>query len=522
MIATPKQVGLADASAIVRLRLARRMSERVGVPAREPPWPLAFAVDLPPDPWVLAAAAAAAVCTDLAVRSGTVGLSGAILVLVPAAGLLASGRVSNLHGRALIAAAPLFGAWLFVRSSPWLIPLDILASAGLLVLGASLSRAGSIWDLTVPQSVARAVVAVGHGAAGLWFALRPLEQVRRRLAANRTSRHRLAAVARGVFWAAPIVVVLGVLLASADAVFASFFRIDVGVDMANVFAHAVLLLIGAWGMGGLLRLASAEPTDPLPDVRWRMGNVEATIVLGSMVVLFGAFAVAQLVALSGGGRRVIETSGLTYAEYARSGFFQLLAVAAITLAVLLALRAATRGAPEGIHRQLVVLSELAVGLTLVIVFVSIRRMELYTRVFGLTMLRLYVEWFTVWMGAVFVLLAAALAGMWRRRPWLPAAAAGLGLALLFGLNAANPEAVVARHNVAFAEEAGRFDPAYLADLSDDAVPALVDLLPRMAPEARATVLSRLCPPERLEFTGWAAYNVSHDQAYEALVVACHP
>jgi hypothetical protein len=57
------------------------------------------------------------------------------------------------------------------------------------------------------------------------------------------------------------------------------------------------------------------------------------------VALFGAFAAAQLVVLAGGGRHVIETAGLTYAQYARSGFFQLLAVAVITLLILMSVRA---------------------------------------------------------------------------------------------------------------------------------------------------------------------------------------
>ena len=54
-----------------------------------------------------------------------------------------------------------------------------------------------------------------------------------------------------------------------------------------------------------------------------------------------------------------------------------------------------------------------------------------------------------------------------------------GLVALLALNVANPEALVVRHNVAFAERTGRFDPLYLTDLSDDAVPALVDALPRL-------------------------------------------
>jgi hypothetical protein len=121
---------------------------------------------------------------------------------------------------------------------------------------------------------------------------------------------------------------------------------------------------------------------------------------------------------------------------------------------------------------------------------------------------------------VFVLLGLSLAGLWARRAWLVSGAVAAGLLILLGLNVANPESVVVRHNVAHAERTGRFDPAYLAELSEDAVPGLISELPRLDPTARVEVLGRLCPPEPLRFKGWAAYNVSRDVAYEKLVSAC--
>ena len=157
----------------------------------------------------------------------------------------------------------------------------------------------------------------------------------------------------------------------------------------------------------------------------------------------GAVAAAQLVALSEGGRHVLATAGLTYAEYARSGFFQLLAVAVITLGVLLLLRAATGLASPGQRAVFTVVAEVAVALTLVVVVVAVRRLNLYEDAFGLTMLRLYSELFSYWIGAVFLFLGAALAGVGHGRGWFVGAAVAAGLTLLLALNVVNPEAVVA-------------------------------------------------------------------------------
>jgi len=462
----------------------------------------------------------AAAGTDLAVRSGIAVLAGALLVVTVAAGMLATGRLENPQARAMVATAPLFGVWLSLRSSPWLVPLDVVASGGLLCLGASFARGGSVLDLSLPQAVVRVVAGLAHGVATPAFALGPVRSAGRRVAVRAGGSGKGRAVARGILLAVPLLVVLGVLLASADAVFAAFFRVDVNVDVAGSVPHVAALVLGAWGAGGLLRVASGAPVGRLQPMARRIGRLEATIVLGSLVGLFAAFAAAQLVVLAGGGRHVIQTAGLTYAQYARSGFFQLLAVAVITLAVLLSLRAVADLEEPRARRSLLALSEATVGLSLVIVFVAVRRMDIYERAFGLTMLRLYVRLFSLWIGGAFALLAVALAGAGRRRAWLPSAAAAMGLAFLLALNVVNPEAVVVRHNVAFAQRAHRFDLAYLSELSDDAVPALVGVLPELGANARAEVVARLCPREQVPWTGWAAYNLSRRRADRALAELC--
>ncbi len=470
-----------------------------------------LSVRRPADGTTLAAVGAAAVLTDVAVRTAPDGLVGVALVALVAGGLVFSGRVANPQARALAAVAVAFGVCLAARTTPWLLPLDILVIGGLLILAASFASGGSVVDLTVPATVTRVLHAAAHGLSAPAFVA----------GRRRPTARRGAAAARGVVLALPLLIVLGTLLASADAVFRGFFT---GWDLTTPIEHAVLLAIGAWGMAGLLRLASATPAPSMGRVAFRLGRTEATIVLGSVVALFAAFAVAQVVAASEGGRHVLATAGLTYAEYARTGFFQLLAVAAITLAVLLGLRAATDLTDDAFRRRFTMLAEAAVSLTLVIVVVAVVRLELYEDAFGLTVLRLFSTVSAMWIGVVFVLLALHLAGVGRGRTWLPSAAVAVGLIALFGLNLVNPEAVVVRHNVAFAERTGRFDPDYLAELSDDAVPALVDALPRLDPEARRTVLDRVCSmgsagdPKR----SWWAFNFARDAAVEARTSVCAP
>lgn len=465
------------------------------------------------DGGVVVSALAAGVLVDLAARSG-LGLSAAILVFVVAAALLLAGRPASRHARGLIAASVVFGAFIALRSSPWLVPLDLLAVAGLLVLGASLAPGGSIFDLPVSGLLARAVHALVHGVAAPAFAVRGMPWMR---PGTEAEKRTWPAVLRGLCLAVPLLVVLGALLGSADILFARLF--DFVPDLEDSIVHAVLVGLGAWGMAGLLRVAAATPPAPVPQRFPLLGAVEATVVLTSVIVLFGGFAVTQAVALAGGGRHVVETAGLTYAEYARSGFFQLVAVAAIALVVLLTVDAFTGSSTGRDRRRLVLLSEVVVALTLAVVVSALRRLDLYENAYGLTMLRLYAAVFVGWVGVSLILL-----GAWIRsgseRAWFPAAAVAAGLVAVLALNIVNPEAVVVRRNVALAEETGRFDPAYISWLSDDAVPELARTMGRLPASVQDNLLAGICsrPPRTTE--GWAAWNAAHRAADDARRQVC--
>jgi len=97
-----------------------------------------------------------------------------------------------------------------------------------------------------------------------------------------------------------------------------------------------------------------------------------------------------------------------------------------------------------------------------------------------------------------------------------------GLAFLLALNVADPEAVVVRHNVARAAKTQKVDPSYLAELSDDAVPALVAALPSLPEPARTEVVAAVCDAPQPEFTGWAATNTSRRRAADARRRVCQP
>ncbi|MFI8965263.1 DUF4153 domain-containing protein [Streptomyces sp. NPDC053493] len=290
------------------------------------------------------------------------------------------------------------------------------------------------------------------------------------------SQGRWGPVLRTVLIAAGLLVVFGALFAGADAAFADLIGSlvpDVSLDQAPW--RLLCFLIGLFGALAVARTAAAP-------LRWdkmafkpgpARGRLEWALPLIVLNLLFAAFNAIQLTVLFGGYDKVLSETGLTYAEYARQGFWQLLTATLLTLAVIgLALRWAPRAGAGDRRLVRAVLGTLCV-LTLVVVASALRRMDLYVDAYGLTRLRISVTTMEIWLGVAILLIMAA--GIWGAR-LLPRAlaASAAGFVLVFGL--IQPDAVIAAQNVERHERLGKIDVHYLEGLSADAVPAL-DRLP---------------------------------------------
>jgi hypothetical protein len=445
---------------------------------------------------------------DIAARNGLATVAATAWVSVTAAALIMGGRVRGRTSLLFISAAPVLGLLLTLRSSPWVLAPVILAVALVLFLGVSLGADGGALSTTFPALGTRLALAVGH----LVLAPAMFRSQGGPAPGEATGKRAVAlAVARGGLLAIPVMITIGLLLAVADPIFRSWF------DLNAAIRHLTLVLTGAWAVAGLSRAASArEPAPRLPSSP-PLGTVEAALVLGGLCALYAAFVAAQFVALAGGGRHVLVTQGLTYAQYARSGFFQLLACAAITLLILLGVRACA--GPD--HPVLTALSGLTTALTMGVVIVAIRRLQLYEAAFGLTMLRLACLAAAVWIGIVFVLLGATFCrrGLPRRR--FPAAVVVSGLVAVGIWGASNPASIVAQANLRRAGHGHSFDVGQAASLGPDAVPALVAGL-RYLGAAEAIGLRRAICAQPAGKDAGAAFNLSRAGANEALTHACGP
>ena len=432
----------------------------------------------------------------------------AVFAIVAVAIVRQDGRPLPLESRTWLALAVLFAAGLSWHDSELLLVFDVLAMLTSLVLLAMSLDAIPVRGLAVARvrDLIRAALgtglAVASGVAPLLMRDAELHDALR--PAHEGSARRIG---RALVITAPILLVFTILLTQADPVFGSFFTF-LDLDLKEALSHVVLAGFYAWVVAGWLRRSllahpvAGTPATPLP---LQLGTTDVTLVLGALNVLFAAFVVVQVGWLFGGEALVLRTTGLSYAEYARRGFFELTSVAGLLLPVLLGAQALI---PESDVRALRFHRRLAVPLVVLLGAMMLSagaRMRLYVQYYGISTDRLYATAFMTWLAIVFVWLALTVL---RSRP--RTFATGLvasGLAVLFTLNLLNPDALVARSNLARGD-AGRTgaagaDPRYVASLGGDAIPVLVSAL--TAPEAGADAAARgaRCAAARIVLEGWA-------------------
>ncbi len=454
---------------------------------------------------------AAGVMADQALRNGKFGLATSFTLLIAAFALLWVGRPMRLESRTLIAIGVVFAAWCSLRASPWLLWPDLIAALVLLGAAASLAVRGSVYDLGAIDALARSFHGMIQLVAGIGFVARPILRSRNRVSSA-------IPFARGVLIALPIAALLAGLLASADPVFASFFNLN--IDLGQLLLDVFFVAVGSLVAAGLLRLALAEPLDRVDGPVWRLGATEALVVLAILDAVFLAFALAQVMAATGAAAETLRTAGVTYSDYARSGFFQLLWVSGITLALLIFFSRISAFKESKTRLAFLVLAECAIALTLMIVVVAFRRLSLYEEAYGFTMLRLYSHVFAVWIGLVFLLLAADFIGLWSHRRWFIGATATTAAAVLLGLNIASPEAIVVALNTDHAQITHKIDSAYLAELSSDATPALLASRAGLDPGLRQQVTDAACAGPRIYSLRVAAFNWADAQAVAARQAGC--
>jgi hypothetical protein len=423
-----------------------------------------------------------------------------------------------------------FSSFSFLRLEPLTSFLSYLFTLLLLALLA-ISYQNGRWPLySIPDYLVKFLALLGGILTEVLILQAQEKQKKKTVAPAEKRSSAFWPIARGILFAIPVLFFFTSLLSSADLVFAQ--RITALVEVLSLehlpeyLFRLIYSLIFAYLIAGSFLHAARPISDEKliglekPFISTFMGFTEATIVLGSVVVLFASFVLVQFQYFFGGRENIVAT-GFTFSEYARRGFGELVAVAFFSLLLFLSLSAIThrqQGRQRLIFSGLGVFLFALVGVMLVSAF---QRLVLYEIAYGFTRLRAYTHIFILWLGLLLLTTIALELSAKQRYFTLAALLGSIGFAA--SLMLVNVDGFIVRENVARQESGQNLDVGYLASLSPDAVPSLVELYqaPTLEQSTRDRVGAALACIQQQEkskdpLSDWQSFHLSRFQAAQSM------
>ncbi len=281
----------------------------------------------------------------------------------------------------------------------------------------------------------------------------------------------------------PTAIVLG-LLSYDDgfrAILNRMFAFDAAAIWGQFWSFAFAVPLGMYAFGLFVSANDGKGEKLLTEDGCRRAAVKARVAsavtmlaaTAPLLFVYGVFFVSQwdyyMSAFTGE-----LPAALSYADYAREGFFQLCAVAVINLAVIIAALAFMKRREDGRSALLTLLVCVFSASTLVLIATALAKMALYIDTYGLTPKRVYATWLMLVIAVVFVILV--IGQFVRRLPTL-AVCATATVAMFAALVLGGTDSAIARYNAARYLDGSleTIDMMAMRDLGDAAVPAMVGL-----------------------------------------------
>lgn len=455
---------------------------------------------------VLVAALVAAIAGDYLLRGGGLGVGASLwIALVVVVASQATPAASRRERVFELLPAAVFASGLALRDSETIQAWNVLGVLLWLVVpvlrhsGVRLAAA-RIGDFAV--AAVRTALAAASGPLAVAAPPEPRP-------APMGSVPRARPVVVGAALALVVLIVFGSLLRSADPAFDRFAGLLWRWDLSTALSHVAVIALLTWvATGYLSSLRGSASPFTLPRL-FTLGRLEVVLPLGALALLFLVFDVVQLRYVIEGAALVRETLGLTFAEHARSGFFELVAASGLVLAVLLGAGSAVEEADPAAARTYRRLAVLVLFTTAPIPVSAFWRLTLYVQAYGLSEDRFYASAVMVWIIWCLVWLAFSVLRSGGRR--FAAGAWVAGFVTLLLVNAADPDALIARVNLERARQGAELDAKYLARLSADAAPTLLSSGSGLDAATRCQLVTRWAG----DAGDWRIWNIGRSRARKA-------
>jgi len=292
---------------------------------------------------------------------------------------------------------------------------------------------------------------------------------------NRDKRMVFPRIAIGLLISIPILAIIIWLLSSADMIFKDLF---INISISRVIKHFFLVLAVTiyvicfyWLV---LKELDKEKKPAYGPINWKrfLDPVVIITILFLLNLVYAVFSVIQFTYLFG-GKSFVLPSTYTYAEYARRGFFELVAVTVINFAIIFITVFFIRRENSKVYNANRVLLTFMVCFTFVMLLSAFYRMLVYEQAYGFTYLRIFVQAFMI---LLFFLFIINIVFIWYSKLPIIKGYFITALVVYTVLNFANVDMIIAGNNVNRYFNTGQIDMGYLKGLSYEAVPEMVRLV----------------------------------------------
>ena len=289
--------------------------------------------------------------------------------------------------------------------------------------------------------------------------------------ADEKSRKKVQIIASTFIITLVVLVVFGSLLASADPVFSKLIE-----DFFETFLERLVLSAVVAGFLLLVSVFRHKPQESEYSCQ-KIQTLSALIASSSLIALFGLFIFVQIKYLFA-DEMTFKALDITYSDYVRAGFTQLLWVGALGLILSYFLHIRSR-----ITTQLKNISWLKSANAIlifelfVILLSAAKRNSMYISAYGLTRIRWVGGVFLFWLAAIFCLMAILVLVKKFSDRYFISGFLALGMMAILFLNLVNMDRVIANYQPS--DDFKQIDYYYLSLLSEDVVDVWFRVVPNM-------------------------------------------
>lgn len=276
------------------------------------------------------------------------------------------------------------------------------------------------------------------------------------------------AVGAGILTAMFLLCIIFPLLISSDLMFAKIFgklfqHINIGTILGILFTFLAGFTLCYAFFGALCKYNFPRNDGKNSKTYHPLTAITFTGIIGVVYVIYCAI---QIIYLFMGMTKGLPDH-VTYSEYARGGFFQLLLVGIINIIMILVSMYLFSA-----NKILRILLTMISGCTFIMIFSAGYRMLLYTGAYHLTLLRILVLWFLSLL--IFVMAGIVVNMYWDKFSLFRYVVMVVSI-FYISLSFARPDVVTAKYNISQIEVLEDEDVYYLLSLSSDAAPEIAKI-----------------------------------------------